>query len=448
MMAPDDAATERVVEWLVANVGGRVTHIERQPRWRPVWFADVERDGETLELCVRGDRIDMPLIFPLDHEMRFQSVLYDQGIVVPKVYGWIDDPCAYVMDRVDGEPDFAKSTEAERRSVIDDYLSILARMHSLDLQPFLDAGILRAERPADSALLGMARYEAVYRSTKVHPEPFVEFVLAWIRRHPVDTKGREAPIVWDSGQFHQRDGRINAVLDVELGHIGDPMMDLAAWRMRDTIIGYGDFAELYARYEELRGEPIDLEAIQLHHIAFTLSNQLAFGAALRDPQPESDYMTNRQWCDETNLFTTEALAEYLGIDLPTVDVPAARDSRVANAEEHLVRSLRSIDSDVEYIRYKIRIAFRLARYLQRVDEIGAELEAANLDDLADLLGHRPAGWREGEAELEQFVLADADTGRYDVELVTLFHKRNLRAHMQLGPAGSAMTRHLPIQTFR
>ena len=32
-----------------------------------------------------------------------------------------------------------------------------------------------------------------------------------------------------------------SVLDVEIGHLGDPMMDLAAWRQRDTIIGYGDF---------------------------------------------------------------------------------------------------------------------------------------------------------------------------------------------------------------
>ena len=64
------AATEKVVAWLENNLGGTVTHIDRQARWRPVWFADVERNGERLELCVRGDRADMPLVFPLDHEMR------------------------------------------------------------------------------------------------------------------------------------------------------------------------------------------------------------------------------------------------------------------------------------------------------------------------------------------------------------------------------------------
>ena len=73
---------------------------------------------------------------------------------------------------------------------------------------------------------------------------------------------------------------------------------------------------------------------------------------------------------------------------------------------------------------------------------------ADLDDLHQLLGHRPESWFDGEAELERFVLADADTGRHDEELVQLFHKRNLRAQMLLGPEGSAMARHLRIQMFR
>jgi aminoglycoside phosphotransferase (APT) family kinase protein len=412
-----------------------------------VWFADVDRGDERLELCVRGDRTDMPLIFPLDHEMRFQSLLHDSGIPVAKVYGWIDEPCSYVMDRVPGSNDFAQSTDAERDAVVDDYLEVLARIHALDTQPFLDADIIRAPRPEDSGLVGMSRYEHVYRSTKRHPEPFTEFSLGWLRRHPPRSQGRQTPVVWDSGQFHHDNQRIVAVLDLELGHLGEPMMDLAGWRMRDTIVGFGNFADLYDRYAELTGEPVDLDAIRIHHFFFTLTNQLAFGAALRDPQPESDLMTNLQWCCETNLFATEALAEFMGLELPSVEMPEPRRSPVAAAHEHLVRSLRLIDADDEFVRYKLRIAFRLARHLQRFDEIGDALVEADLDDLHALLGHRPESWQDGDAELERFVLADADTGAYDEVLVPLFHRRNLRAHMLLGPAGSAMARHLTIQPF-
>jgi len=148
-----------------------------------------------------------------------------------------------------------------------------------------------------------------------------------------------------------------------------------------------------------------------------------------------------QWCCETNLFAIEALAELLGIELGAVEVPDIDVSPVATTHEHLVRSLRTADPVDEFAAYRMRIAFRLARHLLRFDQIGREVTDADLDDLHALLGHRPAGWQDGDADLERYVLDD--DGRHDEQLVTLFHRRLSRAQMLLGPAGSAMTRHLP-----
>ena len=440
------AATAAVTRWLERNIGP-VRSIERQPRWRPVWIADVERDGDPLELMVRGERTDTMLTFPLDHEMRFQELLDERDVPVPRVFGWIDEPRAYVMARVPGRPDFADSSDAARDAVVDEYVEALARLHRLDIHPFVEAGISRAETPARSGLLGMARMEATYRAQKEHPDPFLEFGLSWFHRHQPDCSGREAPIVWDSGQFHHHDGHLVALLDLELAHIGDPMMDLAGWRMRDSVLGFGDFGRIYDRYSDLTHEPVDIDAIQLHHIAFTLSNQLAFSHTLRAPSPGTDLTTNMQWCNETNLFATEAIAEYLGVELPAADVPEPRRSRGALAHEHLVRQLRAVEADDEFLRYELRSAFRLARHLQRVDEIGAAVVDADLDDLHELLGHRPASWSDGDAELERFVLADREDGRHDETLLALFHRRNLREQMLNGPAGSAMARHNALQPF-
>ncbi|HLX86829.1 MAG TPA: hypothetical protein VKR22_00005, partial [Acidimicrobiales bacterium] len=58
--------TELVRAWLEEYLGP-VAWIAPQPRWRPVWWADVEGVDGPLQLCVRGERTDMPLIFPLDH---------------------------------------------------------------------------------------------------------------------------------------------------------------------------------------------------------------------------------------------------------------------------------------------------------------------------------------------------------------------------------------------
>lgn len=439
--------TERITAWLETNLGGRVVRIARQSRWRPVWFADLERDGASLALCVRGERTDMPMIFPLDHEMRFQALLQQHGIPVAKVHGWIDDPRAYVMERVPGSEDFAQATEAERQSAVDHYLQILARLHALPIEPFVAAGIRRAAAPAESGRIGIGRYEEIYRSRKRHPEPFMEFCLGWLERHWPDTRGREAPVLWDSGQFHHAGGRIVAALDLELGHLGDPMMDLAGWRIRDTVIGYGDFKRLYARYEELTGRPVDLDAIRIYYFAFTLTNHLALGATLREPPAESDLMINLRWCSETDLFATEALAEILDIDLPEVEIPAVTASPVAGRHEHLIRSLRAIKSEDDYLNHQLHVAFRLARHLQRHDEIGRALMAADLDDLEALLGQRPADGQAGEEALERFVLADGASGRHDRELVPLFYRRNRRVQLLLGPEGSAMTRHFPAQRF-
>jgi hypothetical protein len=61
---------------------------------------------------------------------------------------------------------------------------------------------------------------------KKRPDPFLEFALAWLSRNAPRNPGREAVIGWDAGQFHQRSGRIVALLDLEFGHIGDPLADL------------------------------------------------------------------------------------------------------------------------------------------------------------------------------------------------------------------------------
>lgn len=442
-----DPVTTQVVAWLEANLGGKVRDLTRQARWRPMWLVDLERGDEVLELLVRGDRIDTQYTWSLEHEMRFQDTLHGQGMPVPKIHGWIDEPRAFVSDRVPGRPDFAGLDDAERDQVVDEYLQAMVAMHQCDLAPFDEAGIDRAARPEDSARLGADRMVAMYRAQKVRPDPFTEWALAWLGRNPPTSKGREGPVAWDSGQFHHQEGHMVALLDLELGHVGDPMMDLAGWRMRDSVVPFGDFAKLYDRYGELAGEPADLDAIQLHHIFFTLSNQLAFAHAVKDPPPGSDFATNMQWCNETNLYVTEAIAEYRDIELPTIELPEARRSRTGPVHQHLVRTLRSYQIDDEYLRSQIRSAFRVAQHLARVDEIGEACEEANLDDLHELLGHRPESWELGDAELEQFVLADVE-GRHDDALLGLFHRRSLRAQLQNAPAGTGMARHNPIQPFQ
>lgn len=442
-MTHEHGADSQVMSWLESTTGGTVVSWSRQPRWRPMWFVDLDCDGDVQQVVVRGERTDTFLVFPLDHEFRFQRLLDQHGIAVPHVIGWCDEPRAYAMSVVPGRPDFAGTTAEERATVVDEYVQTLAQLHQLPIEPFLDAGIEHGSSPADAAHVGIRRYEQLYRAGKVRPDPLLEFGFAWLRRHRLPDADRQAPVLWDTGQFHHHDGHFRSIMDFELGHVGDPMMDLAGWRMRDSVIPYGDFGAIYDRYAELTGRPVDLAAIQFHHLFFTMSNQLAFHAPLAQPSHDTDYMTYAQWVSETNLHTVETLAEYLGIELDEVEIPDPVASPVSAAHEHLSQSLRQIQVDDPFVRYQVRIAFRLARHLERSDQIGAEVTARDIADVAALTGHRVRDWDDAEAELERFVLAD--DGSHDVELVQLFNRRWRRYKALMGPVGSAMAAHHTIQ---
>jgi aminoglycoside phosphotransferase (APT) family kinase protein len=442
-VAADEFAT--LTEGLEGELGGRVVRIERQARWRPAWWVDLERDGEVLELCVRGERLDSPSAFSLDHERVFQTLLSERGIRVAAVYGHRDSgPKAYVMDRVPGRDNFAGESDVDRLSAMEDYVDILFDMHQLDVTPFAEAGIVRAERPQESHLVGLRHFvERAYRSEKKRPDPFLEFALAWLDRNEPANPGREAVIVWDAGQFHQKDGRITAMLDLEFGHIGDPLADLAGLWVRNPFIPFGDVAALMRRYQDRSGTPLDLGAIRWHYILWAMSNQLEFHAVLADPVPGADYMLNLHWCIESNLMALEAMAAAGGVEFgPMVEEPAPAESGYGPAHGHLTRSLENLPSTDSVARYELRKSVRLARHVQRIDEIGTQVVAEDLIEITKLTGRHCATWAEGEADLERFVLGD--DGRHDEELMVLFHRRLHRARLLNGPAGSWITQHREV----
>ena len=89
----------------------------------------------------------------------------------------------------------------------------------------------------------------------------------------------------------------------------------------------------------------------------------------------------------------------------------------------------------------------LPELVRDINKTSDNMAARNLMlSLSPGFPERPATWQEGDAALEQFVLADG--GAHDEELLQLFHRRYLRYKLLCGPEGSAMARHEPIQKFR
>jgi hypothetical protein len=156
-------------------------------------------------------------------------------------------------------------------------------------------------------------------------------------------------------------------------------------------------------------------------------------------------MTNLQWVNETNLFALDALEEYLDLDLPSVELPKPESTAAAVPFEHLVQSLKRVETPDTYVQHQLRILFRLSRHLQRWDQAGRAIVEANLDDIGALTGKRPGSWAAGEEALEKFVTQD--DGSHDMALIQLFNRKLSRAISLNGPPGSAMARHNAIQRF-
>src|SRR5262245_25994376 len=117
------AEWQQAFAWIEREVGGAIVAAERQPRWRPAWFLDLVRRGETLPLYFRGDRGAADHgVYPLEHELRILQVLERHAIPVPHVYGFCPEPRGIVMQRSPGRANLATAeSEAERRQVLDDY---------------------------------------------------------------------------------------------------------------------------------------------------------------------------------------------------------------------------------------------------------------------------------------------------------------------------------------
>ena len=96
------------------------------------------------------------------------------------------------------------------------------------------------------------------------------------------------------------------------------------------------------------------------------------------------------------------------------------------------------------MRYKLRTMFRLARHVARMDEIGDAVSSDDLDDLHQLLGHRPAT-RGSRAKPSSSASCSPTPmpARHDEHSCSCSTSATCGPQMLLGPAGSAMARHLP-----
>src|SRR5438046_865523 len=118
--------------WIEHNLG-EVVRLERQGRWRPAWFVDVRKNGQTLPLYVRGARSDATAQpQPLKFESDVFEIFGAGGVRAPKVYGFIEEMPAIVMSLEPGGPDLSRASPRDRDAIWKQLVDEMIAIHKVD----------------------------------------------------------------------------------------------------------------------------------------------------------------------------------------------------------------------------------------------------------------------------------------------------------------------------
>ncbi len=264
---PDDTATgghdadeAALFAWVEASCGGRLAAIHRTSGGNRArsWAIDVTRpDGTVAEVFLRYAPPRPPGAEPytIAREAEVYQVIAAADLRAPRLIAAHPDGYAILTDRAHGIAEFRRLTDAQvKQAIAAEVMADLARLHGLPVDGVRLAGGVsggRHRRPR----AGRARDLAgdVCRGGDARRPDRAGSSLA--RREPARSRCPVALVHGDAGpgNFLFADGRLTALIDWELAHLGDPMEDLAWFSMRCVMEPVPDFAESLRAYPERRG---------------------------------------------------------------------------------------------------------------------------------------------------------------------------------------------------
>ncbi|MBL0115192.1 MAG: hypothetical protein IPP45_06930 [Sphingomonadales bacterium] len=425
-----EAEEARIVAYLENELGCSNVSIHRMRRWRPIMHADVTRNGVRQRLFLKGERTWPTHPYPLDYERDMQITLSRNGVVVPEILGWVDDPKTIVMAWVEGGRDAGLIQEAmENASVMSPdrwqaslrYMELLSELHAIPVEKFAAAG---AEMPTNNTqeMLGnFERFHAMSETLGI-TDSFIAFASGWLRRNcPTNTSGLSF-LTGDCGQFLSDGPNVTCLMDFEIGHIGDPMRDLACYRGRHPIENMGDLPALFAHYAKAAGKPLDLDAMAFHTVAFLTEAYYGPLFGLHDTGPGGDWVEGQVQVAIIGRRCLEALAEVIGVTLAWPKLPAAETTLYEDL------ALAKLEADIARLpdhqlmqEWQRNILASLPRSLKQMGHYRFWRDSALVADVASLTGKAIASVGEAEAELLRFVQAAGPD--QDEAILRLLHAR-------------------------
>ncbi|WP_406857615.1 phosphotransferase family protein [Alsobacter sp. KACC 23698] len=428
------ASPDELRDWIQAETGGTVT------RWQQIsggnrcrsWAVDVDADSRVEQLYLRYQPPRPPSAEPYTvwREAEFYRALSGSAVPAPRLIAVHPGHQAILTERAPGRADYRRVTdESERETIAREFVEALATLHRI---PATGLQVFDAESTiADCVRRELAIWRAMYEETR-EGDPLIDFALAWLESHVPEPEGRPVLVHGDAGpgNFLFENGHFTALLDWELAHPGDPMEDLAWFSMRCVMEPVPDFAARIREYGDLMGAAADLDRIRYHRV-FVSTRVVIIRHRNVTGLPGNSIVSRAL---NRRLLVT-AMAEATGVALPPrPPLHAPRTERGA-LFDHVLHELRHDIADVSAepgVVAAAKNAAKVIKYLRAYDRYGPLIEATECDELASLLGERPASLQDGMARLGEALKA----GRIPFETALAFFAGSVARDAELAASSS------------
>jgi len=228
------------------------------------------------------------------------AALYGSAVPVPRPLWYSDELESFgapffICEKIEGEaplPWVAEGREAFpellREALAEQFVAALAALHRFEWRgtPLETLGAGVDERSA--ARVQITFWEALLARWAFRPYPMLEWGISWLKEHcPVAPRVSVVHGDYRTGNFLESRGRITAILDWELVHLGDPLEDLG-WACMRSFRGRSprmchllEREPLYERYEALSGTTVSPSAVQFYEALGTFKLAVIHVAAAR-----------------------------------------------------------------------------------------------------------------------------------------------------------------------
>lgn len=296
---------ERLLAYLCEQTGqtwtlGRFTRFAVGFSWITYGFDATPEGGSTQGLILRlGPPYGLFAPYSAKPQHASLKALEGTGVPVPKSYWWSDEVSIlgapfFISERVAGsapvpwvsENDSGFSDD-DRLAIGSQFVSALAGLHRAEWrgQTGLDDDGTTVE---NAAARQVDAWESNYRRWRLRQYPMLSWTFRWLRQHlPVAPRVSLVHGDYRLGNFLEQDGRITAILDWELVHLGDPHEDLG-WAFLPQYTGGTGYvcrllpqADFIHQYEEEVGLKVDDRALKFYRVFSLLKLAITHIAAVR-----------------------------------------------------------------------------------------------------------------------------------------------------------------------